>query len=51
MLPVSQVGFFNVVILPLFQAFTTHFPGALQLLENARTNFAHWQSKPWPASG
>ena len=34
----SQPGFFQVVVLPLFTAFTTHFPGCSPLLDSVKAN-------------
>jgi len=40
----SQVGFFDVVVLPLLQAFTTAVPGALPVLEKAERNYWFWKA-------
>jgi hypothetical protein len=35
---ISQLGFFDVVALPLFTSWVERFPGAMPLLEQARLN-------------
>ena len=39
----SQVGFFSVVALPLFSAFSQVFPAAEGLVANVRANCNHWR--------
>ena len=39
----SQVGFFSVVALPLFSAFSQVFPGAEGLVANMHANYNHWR--------
>uniref|UniRef100_A0A7S0UT11 PDEase domain-containing protein n=1 Tax=Polytomella parva TaxID=51329 RepID=A0A7S0UT11_9CHLO len=39
----SQVGFFDIVALPMFSSFTRVFPGVLPLLENLMDNYGHWK--------
>ena len=41
----SQVGFFEVIVLPLFETFVGVFAGAQGLLTNARANHKHWADK------
>ncbi|KAK9819731.1 hypothetical protein WJX72_001710 [[Myrmecia] bisecta] len=40
----SQVGFFNIVGIPLFQSFVEVFEGAQPLLDNAVQNYRMWQA-------
>jgi hypothetical protein len=40
----SQVGFFEVVALPLFRAFVESFPGAADVLCAAVDNHEHWKA-------
>jgi hypothetical protein len=39
----SQLGFFDVVALPLFQSFATRFPDTEPLLAGLRDNYAYWR--------
>ncbi|KAK9824027.1 hypothetical protein WJX72_007091 [[Myrmecia] bisecta] len=39
----SQVGFFEVVVLPLFRAFITIFPRAQPMLERVEDNYQMWR--------
>jgi hypothetical protein len=39
----SQVGFYNVVVLPLYTAFCAAFSTCNPLLEEAKSNYQHWQ--------
>jgi hypothetical protein len=39
----SQVGFFDVVALPLFKAFASSFPGGGALLNSALANYKYWK--------
>ena len=41
----SQPGFFNVVALPLYEAFSRAFPGCGPMLEGAKGNCARWTKK------
>ena len=41
-IPQSQPGFFSVVAIPMFTAFSNVFPGARPLLEGAKDNYAMW---------
>eukprot|EP00195_Chlamydomonas_chlamydogama_P005551 CAMPEP_0202896684 /NCGR_PEP_ID=MMETSP1392-20130828/5636_1 /ASSEMBLY_ACC=CAM_ASM_000868 /TAXON_ID=225041 /ORGANISM="Chlamydomonas chlamydogama, Strain SAG 11-48b" /LENGTH=2072 /DNA_ID=CAMNT_0049582125 /DNA_START=504 /DNA_END=6722 /DNA_ORIENTATION=+ len=47
----SQTGFFNVVALPLFKAFTSIFPGATPLLTAMQDNYQHWSETEAAAQG
>jgi len=40
---VSQLGFYDVVVLPLFSAWVERFPGAAPLAEQAHINRRYWQ--------
>ena len=39
-----QVGFFEIVVLPLLSSFVDVFPHAEPLLEGAKANLAYWNS-------
>ncbi len=39
----SQVGFFEVVAMPLFKAFVGSFPGARPLMQGVYDNCRHWK--------
>ncbi|KAF5838514.1 hypothetical protein DUNSADRAFT_2712 [Dunaliella salina] len=41
----SQVGFFDVVALPLLQILVSAMPGALPMLTGAEHNYDHWKHK------
>ena len=41
--PGLQVGFFEVVVLPLFRAFVTIFPRAQPMLERVEDNYQMWR--------
>ena len=41
----TQVGFFDIVALPLFQSLAAAFPGAAPLLEAVRDNYAMWKEE------
>jgi cAMP-specific phosphodiesterase 4 len=41
----SQIGFFDVVALPLFGAFAEAFPGAERFLVAARDNLKYWRAQ------
>ncbi|MEW5305766.1 MAG: hypothetical protein WDW36_008285 [Sanguina aurantia] len=41
----SQVGFFDVVVLPCYQTFVTTFEGCKPLLKGALANYQHWAPK------
>merc|ERR1719384_1234756 len=40
----TQVGFYNFVVMPLFQAFALALPGTEPLLRGAVANLARWQA-------
>eukprot|EP00873_Tetraselmis_striata_P019901 jgi/Tetstr1/440165/TSEL_028521.t1 len=44
----SQVGFFDVIVLPLYRAFVDVFPECQPLLQQAELNRAHWSRKANP---
>lgn len=39
----SQVGFFDIVALPLFQSYAQAFPEALPLLDAVKDNYQMWK--------
>merc|ERR1719401_423872 len=39
----TQVGFFDFVVLPLFQALVDGLPGAAPMLEGAKDNYRRWK--------
>ncbi|KAL3155900.1 putative 3',5'-cyclic phosphodiesterase pde-3 [Trebouxia sp. C0010 RCD-2024] len=39
----SQLGFFNIVGIPLFKSFTELFPEAQPMLDGVLDNFKHWE--------
>ncbi|KAG1666487.1 hypothetical protein FOA52_004869 [Chlamydomonas sp. UWO 241] len=41
----SQVGFFDIVALPLFQSFATKFPFTTPMLDAVRSNYAMWREE------
>mmetsp|Transcript_30889 Transcript_30889/g.80538 ORF Transcript_30889/g.80538 Transcript_30889/m.80538 type:complete len:1017 (-) Transcript_30889:1826-4876(-) len=41
----SQVGFFDVVVLPLFKVLVSAMPGAAPLLTGAEDNYDYWKQK------
>mmetsp|Transcript_29009 Transcript_29009/g.75040 ORF Transcript_29009/g.75040 Transcript_29009/m.75040 type:complete len:974 (+) Transcript_29009:37-2958(+) len=41
----SQVGFFDVVVLPLFQALTGLLPGVQPLLDGVEANYRFWKAE------
>jgi hypothetical protein len=40
-----QVGFFDIVALPLFQSFAQAFPDATPMLEAVKDNYAMWREE------
>ncbi len=42
--PRLQVGFFSIVVAPLFRAFTARFTRARPLVTTLNANFRHWQA-------
>ena len=40
----SQIGFFEIVALPIANVFTEVFPGCITYYENMKKNYAYWQS-------
>jgi len=46
--PESQLGFFNVFVLPLLNAFVKVFPECSPLLDQAKKNYMHWEQKNDP---
>ncbi|KAL6752171.1 hypothetical protein V8C86DRAFT_3141473 [Haematococcus lacustris] len=40
-----QVGFFEIVVLPLYRAFAAAFPGAFPLLHAAKDNYRYWRQQ------
>ncbi len=41
----SQVGFFEVVVLPLLTNFTARFPAARPVLHSAVSNYRYWREQ------
>ena len=39
----SQVGFFNIVGIPLFKAMVSLFPNAQPILDGALVNYREWE--------
>ena len=42
----NQVGFFEVIIMPLFETFTSLFPGCMPVTQQAAMNLEFWRSNP-----
>jgi hypothetical protein len=40
-----QVGFFDIVALPLFQSFAQAFPDATPMLDAVKDNYAMWREE------
>ncbi len=40
----SQLGFFDIFVLPMYQSLVTAFPACSYLLDGARQNFSRWKS-------
>jgi len=43
--PSNQIGFLDVIIVPMLESFVQVFPGAALLLEKAKTNREEWQKR------
>eukprot|EP00192_Tetraselmis_astigmatica_P002251 CAMPEP_0117695216 /NCGR_PEP_ID=MMETSP0804-20121206/28015_1 /TAXON_ID=1074897 /ORGANISM="Tetraselmis astigmatica, Strain CCMP880" /LENGTH=1002 /DNA_ID=CAMNT_0005509261 /DNA_START=216 /DNA_END=3225 /DNA_ORIENTATION=- len=43
--PASQVGFFEVIVIPLVEMWVQMFPGCLPLIEQAEDNLQHWREQ------
>lgn len=41
--PCLQLGFFNIVGIPLFKSFAELFPEAQPMLDGVMSNFKHWE--------
>ena len=41
----SQVGFYDIVALPLFIAYTRVFPGLSPMLSALKANYAYWKEQ------
>ncbi len=44
----SQVGFFDIVAMPLFQSFAQAFADATPMLEAVRDNYNMWRDETGP---
>ena len=44
----SQVGFFDIVVFPLFKAWVDVFPASEPLLEHVTENYEYWRSRESP---
>lgn len=44
-MPSFQVGFFDIVALPLFQSFAQAFPEATPMLDAVKDNYAMWREE------
>ena len=44
MVPLLQIGFFNIVGIPLFKAMTDLFEDAQPMLDGVLTNFEMWKA-------
>ena len=47
----SQIGFFDIVALPLFQSFALTFPAASPMLEAVKDNYNMWKAQMAAAAG
>ena len=41
----AQVGFFDVIVLPLFRAFRALFPLAAPMAGGVEANYAYWKAR------
>jgi hypothetical protein len=49
--PTTQIGFFDVFVLPLMTSFVKVFPECQPILDQATNNYKRWQAKANSRSG